>query len=140
MKPPLTIALVVMIVLAMGSPWSLCAQQLTPSASAGADTGGDDQAPLKRLSPFAKGTILQIDPRSQSFALDTPDGPRSFVWTIHTYVYRGKEKLSMEKLQVGDHIKLSFSKNELGQSEVKRIKVDVADPQSQTNQQPAAVK
>jgi Cu/Ag efflux protein CusF len=142
MKPAPTIALLasVTLALAVGSARSLHAQQATPSASALSDAGGDDQTPVKRPSPFAKGTILEMDPRSQSFALETPDGVRTFVWTVHTYVYRGKEKLSMEKLQVGDHIKLSFSTNEHGKAEVKRIKVDLINPETQTNQQTEVVK
>lgn len=146
MKPAPTIAsiattaLALALALTVGSPRSLLAQQATPPVSTFSDAAGDEQTPAKRPSPFAKGTILQIDPHSQSFALQTPDGLRTFVWTTHTYVYRGKEKISMEKLHTGDHIKLSFSTSEYGRAEVKRIKVDVVNPETQTNQQAEVVK
>jgi hypothetical protein len=111
----------------------LRAQEASPAPPASTDAGPGGQKPPAKVSPFAKGAILQIDRNSQLFLLDTPDGPREFLWTIHTYVYRGKEKLSMDKLRVGDHIKLAYHTNERGLAEVKRIKVDV-DPTVQTNQ------
>jgi hypothetical protein len=46
----------------------------------------------------------------------------------------------MEKLHVGDHIKLSFTTNDHGKPEVKRIKVDPISPETQTNQQAEVVK
>jgi len=118
---------------------------LFPPASRAQDAGpvpppaatDPGQKPPARFSPFAKGTILEIDRNSSLFLLDTADGQRQFFWTPNTYVYRGKEKLSMDKLRVGDRIKLAFRVNDRGLPEVKRIKVDLTPP-AQTNQQTTA--
>jgi hypothetical protein len=140
MKSAPIIALAVSTAVVFGSLFSpgLRAQEAGPALPGPADAGQSNQkSPAKPPSPFAKGAILQIDRNSQLFLLDTPDGPREFLWTPKTYVFRGKEKLSMDKLRVGDHIKLAFRTNERGQAEVKRIKVDMDQP-VQTNQQRTA--
>jgi Cu/Ag efflux protein CusF len=127
----------VMVFASLVSP-GLRAQETNPAPGASADAGdGAPDRPARPPSPFAKGTILQIDHNSQLFLLDTADGPREFLWTARTYVYRGKEKLSMDKLRVGDRIKLAFRVNERGLAEVKRIKVDLGQA-AQTNQQTTA--
>lgn len=136
--PIIALAVSTAVVVASLFPPGLRAQDASLSPAGSTDAGQTDQKPpAKPPSPFAKGAILQIDRNSQLFLLDTPDGPREFLWTPNTYVYRGKEKLSMDKLHIGDHIKLAFRMNERGLAEVKRIKVDLDQP-VQTNQQTTA--
>jgi Cu/Ag efflux protein CusF len=80
------------------------------------------------IYPFAKGTIEKLDPTGQQIILKTTLGTRTFAVNARTYMFRGKEKLTFEKLKIGYPIKLNYSTNETGQAVVRRLKVDVAEP------------
>ena len=51
-------------------------------------------------------------------------GLRSFDVTPRTHIFRGKEKIALDKLRIGEVIRLSYRANELGQALVTRAKVD----------------
>jgi Cu/Ag efflux protein CusF len=74
--------------------------------------------------PFAAGKIEKMDLSARQITIHAPDGLQTYVVTERTYVYRGKEKLSFEKLRVGDFIKLNYFTNETGQVAIRRLKVD----------------
>lgn len=78
--------------------------------------------------PFAKGTIEKLDATAKTVTLATPSGTRTFALTERTYVYRGKEKLGLDKLKIGDAIKINYYTNETGQAFIRRLKVDQPEP------------
>jgi Cu/Ag efflux protein CusF len=78
--------------------------------------------------PFAKGVIEKLDLTSQRITLTTEGGSRVFDLTPATYIFRGKDKLSPDKLKPGDSIKLNYYTNDLGRALIRRIKVDLSGP------------
>ncbi len=77
--------------------------------------------------PFAKGTLEKIDPVGRQVVLKTYLGSRKFDVPLNVYIFRGKEKITLDKLKTGEAIKLSYRTNETGQALIKRIKVDLPD-------------
>src|SRR5579871_1248049 len=68
-----------------------------------------DEARQRRAkSPIAKGTLQDIDLYRHELKLKTQDGVRSFLYTTRTYVFRGKEKITADKLKVGETIAVRF--------------------------------
>lgn len=88
--------------------------------------------PLSERYPFASGTVERIDLGSQRISLKTSVGLRSFEVTARTYIFRGKEKITLDKLKIGEGIKLSYRTNELGQALVERIKTDQTGPTTES--------
>ena len=79
--------------------------------------------------PFAKGIVEKLDLAAKRVTVRTDHGPRAFDLTPRTYIFRGKDKLTFDKLKLGDSIKLNYYTNDLGQALVRRIKVDQPVPQ-----------
>jgi Cu/Ag efflux protein CusF len=77
--------------------------------------------------PFAKGIIAKLDLPAGRITLKTEHGPRAFDFTPRTYIFRGKEKLTPDKLKLGDSIKLNYYTNDLGHALLRRIKVDLPE-------------
>ncbi len=78
--------------------------------------------------PFAAGTIEKLDPYTRRIVLDTTKGPQTLIVTDRTYLFRGKEKLTFDKLKVGESVKINYYTNETGQAFVRRLKVDLPPP------------
>lgn len=75
-------------------------------------------------SPFAKGTITELDQRRQALTILTKKGKlASFGWTDRTYIFLGKQKLSADKLVVGDRVAIRHDNGPDGQRLVVRMKV-----------------
>src|SRR5213592_3187358 len=74
--------------------------------------------------PFAKGIIAKLDLPAKRITLKTEHGPRAFDLTVRTYIFRGTEKLTPDKLKIGDSIKLNYYTNDLGHALIRRIKID----------------
>ena len=72
--------------------------------------------------PFAKGTLLLNDVLRRSFNLQTENGTRTFTYTDRTYIFRGKERITPDKLMIGETIALRFYADDEGRSVVQRIK------------------
>ncbi len=75
------------------------------------------------MYPFAAGTIQTVDKSGKIFTLATAKGPLTVALTDRTYLYRGKEKLTADKLKLGDSVKINYFTNETGQAFVRRLKV-----------------
>jgi Cu/Ag efflux protein CusF len=84
--------------------------------------------PPSERYPFASGRVERLDLGSQRISLKTSIGARTFEVTARTYIFRGKEKITLDKLRIGDELKLSYRTNELGQALVERIKADQTGP------------
>ena len=78
--------------------------------------------------PFAAGTIQKLDANAKSVTILTPKGPQTLTLTERTYLYRGKEKLTPDKLKIGDLIKINYYTNETGKAFIRRLKVNVPPP------------
>jgi hypothetical protein len=98
-------------------------------AQEAATTGGStnttvrDAAKLRRAHlPFAKGTLVTNDLLRRMLKVRTEDGTRTFFFTDHTYIFRGKEKITADKLIVGEIVALRFDTDADGRDMIRRIK------------------
>ena len=81
-----------------------------------------EQARQQRQNlPFAKGTLKGIDFLRHELKLKTVDGVRTFTYTPRTYIFRDKDKVTVDKLKIGEIIALSFNTGNDGVSTVVRI-------------------
>jgi Cu/Ag efflux protein CusF len=78
--------------------------------------------------PFAAGTIEKLDPHTRRIVLDTTQGQQVMIVTDRTYLFRGKEKLTFDKLKVGESVKINYYTNQTGQAFIRRLKVDLPSP------------
>jgi hypothetical protein len=85
-------------------------------------TGADDPG---NQYPFAAGKIQNVDASGQLLTITTPKGSKTMALTERTYLYRGKEKLTVDKLKIGDPVKINYYTNETGQAFIRRLKVAV---------------
>lgn len=75
--------------------------------------------------PFAAGTIQKLDIDAKSLTFLTTNGPQTMTVSDRTYMFRGKDKLTFDKLKVGDPIKINYSTNATGQAVIRRLKVNL---------------
>ena len=76
--------------------------------------------------PLASGTLEKLDLAHHRFTLTSTNGPQTFVITDQTFIYRGKEKISPDKLKPGELIKLRYATEKNGQIVARVIKVAVS--------------
>lgn len=81
-------------------------------------------AQAQPVPPFARGSILQINAKSGELLLKTPAGEQTYFLTPKTYIFRGEEKLTADKLKPGDYLKLRVTATASNHLTVVRIKVD----------------
>jgi hypothetical protein len=95
--------------------------------------------------PIAKGTLTELDLLRHQLKVATEDGVRTFTYTARTYIFRDKDKITADKLKVGEIIALRFGPDKDGNTTVIRIKTysppPTADappttPPASTNQPP----
>ncbi len=82
-----------------------------------------DPQPALVRPPFAKGTLLEIDPSQKSITLAIGDGRVAFVVTDKTRIYQGDEKLTLGKIKTGDILAVRFVTDAQGRHFVSHIKV-----------------
>jgi Cu/Ag efflux protein CusF len=92
---------------------------------------GEEEKPEPR-PPLAKGPIEKIDLVHQLLTLKTRGGLETFTWTESTYIFRGKEKISADKLKPGEIIALRYYTGDQGQRLVQRIKASTNDQATAT--------
>lgn len=71
---------------------------------------------------FAGGPIQAIDLAAKHITILTTNGAASFLLAPNTYIFHGKEKLTADKLKVGDNIRLTWYRDANGQRLIRRIK------------------
>ena len=91
-----------------------------------------DTAQRRAKSPTAKGTLKEVDLLRHQLTLTTGDGVRAFTYTARTYMFRGKEKITADKLKVGDVVALRFDIDEAGTATVIRLKTYSPTPTPDT--------
>jgi len=104
------------------------AQESSNHVSAAPETARE-QARLQRLKrPIAKGTLQEIDLLRRQLKLKTEDGVRTFAYTARTYIFRDKEKITADKLKVGEVIAVRFVTDKDGNHTLTIIKTDEPMP------------
>jgi hypothetical protein len=97
-------------------------QNTGATATSESSLAHEEAAQRRAKLPFAKGTLQAHDFLRHSLKLKTEDGVRTFTYTDRTYVFRGKDKITPDKLTIGESIALSFYTETDGRVLVKRIK------------------
>lgn len=78
--------------------------------------------------PFAKGLVEKVDSATKKITVNTTAGSHIFIVTDRSYLFRGKEKVTVDNLKPGDTIKMNYFTNETSQAFVRRLKIDPAQP------------
>ena len=84
-----------------------------------------------RLS-IAKGALKEVDLLRHQLKLTTEDGLRTFIYTARTYIFRDKDKITVDKLKRGEIIAVRFDTDKDGNATIIRIKAQSLP--SSTNQ------
>ena len=82
--------------------------------------------------PIAKGVLKEVDLLRRQLKLTTGDGVRTFTYTEKTYIFRDKDKITVDKLKRGEIIAVRFDTDKDGNATVIRIKAQGSA--SSTNQ------
>lgn len=73
--------------------------------------------------PFAKGVIEQLDPFNKRLTIRTRHGSETYGWTDRTSLFLGDQKLTVDKLQIGDRIAIRHGQDAEGRPIALRLKV-----------------
>ena len=83
--------------------------------------------------PFARGVLVRFDAPASELILKTPTNEFSCFLMPKTYIFRGEEKLTADKLKPGDYLKLRIATDSpTNHLNVIRIKVDTNGPPTET--------
>jgi Cu/Ag efflux protein CusF len=97
-------------------------QEATNQVKSSAETARDEARQRRAQMPIAKGAIKEIDLLRHQIKLTTEDGLRTFTYTSRTYIFRDKEKITVDNLKVGEIVALRFNTDKDGNVLVLRIK------------------
>ena len=117
-------------------------QDSTNQIKSAADIGREQARPRRQTQ--AKGTLEDIDYLRHELKLKMASGLRTFTYTPRTYIFRDKDKITLDKLKIGEVIALQYRTGDDGIRTVVRIKAYGAPtaagpppgPSSSTNQLP----
>ena len=76
----------------------------------------------RRKLPFAKGTLTGIDFLRHELRLKTVDGAQTFLYTPRTYIFRNKDKITVDQLKIGEVIAVRFTSDNNDINTLVRIK------------------
>ena len=74
--------------------------------------------------PFAGGSIVRLDTSAKQITVKTGPSNTTFIVTTQTYLLNGPEKITFDKLKLGDPVKLNYYTNETGRAFIRRLKID----------------
>jgi len=97
-------------------------QVATNQVKSSAETAREEARQRRAKMSIAKGTIKEIDLLRHQVKLTTEDGVRTFTYTSRTYIFRDKEKITVDGLKVGEVVALRFNTDKDGNVLVSRIK------------------
>jgi Cu/Ag efflux protein CusF len=97
-------------------------------------------APTPVVPNRAKGPIEKLDLPANLITLTTKEGPRTFLLTPKTYVFRNKDKITPAQLKVGETIAMSLYPDEQGRLLINRIKAYALPVSTTTNSPPVVPK
>ena len=78
--------------------------------------------------PFASGQIDNLDLATKQITVKTPKGNRVFVVTNSTYLIAGGVRTTLDKLKVGDPVKLNYFTNTTPFAIIRRLKIVPPEP------------
>ena len=78
--------------------------------------------------PFAGGKIDNLDLATKQITVVTPQGPRLFGVTNSTYLIASGMRTTLDKLKVGDPVKINYFTNAAAQAIIRRLKVMPPEP------------
>ena len=96
--------------------------QKTPAGESTNRIAREEAKQRRAKLPLAKGTLQAHDFLRRTLKLKTEDGLRTFTYTDNTYIFRDKEKITPDKLAVGETIALRFYTDKNEQILIRRIK------------------
>jgi len=73
--------------------------------------------------PFAGGLIVRLDDAAKQIIVKDGTNTWRFTVTDQTYLLNGVERLSFDKLKVGNPVKLNYYTNATGQAVIRRLKI-----------------
>jgi len=99
------------------------AQETNATRELPADQAARATAKRRRAQvPFAKGMLTANDLLRRILKIKTEDGVRTFFYTDRTYIFRDKEKITADKLILGEIVAVRFDTDTEGREIVRRIK------------------
>jgi len=96
----------------------------------------EEAAERRAKLPVAKGTLVEADLLRHQLKLKTEDGMRTFTYTLQTYMFRDKDKITADKLKIGEVIAVRFTTDKDGNTTVTRLKAE--GPPSSSDAPPPA--
>jgi Cu/Ag efflux protein CusF len=100
----------------------------TNQAKSAVETAREEARQRRAKLPIAKGGLKEIDLLRRQLKLQTEDGMRTFTYTARTYIFRDKDKITVDKLKVGEIIAVRFGPDKDGNITVSRIKATTTPP------------
>lgn len=107
---------------------SVRSEDSTNQVKSAADAAREEARQRRAKLPVAKGTLKDIDLLRRQLKLQTEDGTRTFTYTVRTYVFRDKDKITVDKLKVGEIIAVRFGPDKDGNVTLSRIKATTTPP------------
>ncbi|MGA2139168.1 MAG: hypothetical protein ABSH14_09940 [Verrucomicrobiia bacterium] len=129
-KSILPVLLFVWLVISAGTPvrCEVSTNQVQPATEPAREEAKERRARLL----IAKGVLKEVDLLCRQLKLTTGDGVRTFTYTEKTYIFRDKDKITVDKLKRGEIIAVRFDTDKDGNAIVIRIKAQGSA--SSTNQ------
>jgi hypothetical protein len=121
MRPPaLLVCLAAWLVCA--APVPVRSQDSTDPVRSAADLAQEKARQQRQNLPFTKGTLTDIDYVRHELRVQTMDGLQTFTYTLRTYIFRNKDKITIDKLKAGEIVALRFTTDDDGVRTIVRIK------------------
>ena len=129
-KSTLPILLFLCLVISTATPvrCEVPTNQIQPATEPAREEAKEHRASL----PIAKGVLKEVDLLRRQLKLAIGDGVRTFTYTEKTYIFRDKDKITVDKLKRGEIIAVRFNTDKDGIATVIRIKAQGSA--SSTNQ------
>ena len=127
-KSTLPLLIIAWLIFSAAAP--VRSEDLTNQIKSATEAAREDARLRRAKSPIAKGTLKEVDLLRRQLKVTTEDGVRTFTYTARTYMFRDKDKITADKLKVGDIVALRFGTDKDGNTTVIRIKTYSATPSS----------
>jgi len=110
--------------LSISPAFTVRSEDSTNQAKIAAAVAHEEAAERRAKLPVAKGILAEVDLLRHQLKLKTEDGMRTFTYTLQTYMFRDKDKITVDKLKVGEVIALRFTTDKDGNTTVTRVKAE----------------
>ena len=120
-KSTLPVLLFVWLVIPAATP--VRCEDSTNQVQSATESAREEAKERRARQPIAKGVLKEVDLLRRQLKLAIGDGVRTFTYTEKTYVFRDKDKITVDKLKRGEIIAVRFDTDKDGNATVIRIKV-----------------